>query len=364
MWHTITTIICTIVLPMKFITRINLTLFICLLPWQQVFGQADFPQPNWDRAIAVRTAESIDTTNVLKALYRSSRAGDSQQVMELLLAVEQNDSWPVPAREYAIWSFTIGLSDMAVNSVSAEILNYLSAYRPRTLEAHDDRDSVGVPLYNISGAATGVHNAWARQRGASRAEAFLQSDPDVWIDAFLRAGPAARKGFSDALKFASDQQLNILAPYAIKHLTEHPELTAIAGQSALILADLNLLQQTLALGRGPELHRILKATSQVLDVEEKKTLLFQALHQGPDKMAGLAIAQLAPTLLKDPIVQEKMFEILENRKLGSSAALILGSSRDTKIRERLNRTAKANSGLASQRASLAIATERYEGTGE
>ncbi len=364
MKNTVTTITCKIVIPVKFVTLICLTLLICLLPWQQVYGQAGFPQPNWDRAIAVSTAESIDTSNVLKALYQSSRAGDSQKVMALLLAVEQNENWPVPAREYTIWSFTIGLSDMAVNSVSSEILDYLSNYHPRTLVAHDDRNSVGVPLYNISAAAAGVNNAWDRQRGAARAEALLQSDPDVWIDAFLGAAPAARRGFSDTLKFASDQQLNTLAPTAIKHLAEHPELTAVAGQSALILADLNLLQQTLALGRGPELHRILQATSQILDAEEKKILLFQAIHQGPDKMAGLAIAQLAPTLLKDPAVQEKMFEILDNRELGSSAALILGSSRDPKIRERLNRTAKASSGLASQRASLAIATERHEGTEE
>jgi hypothetical protein len=348
------------VLPVKFVTRISLILFICLLHWQQVYGQSDFPQPNWDRAIAVNTAKSINTNNVLRALYQSSRAGDSRQVMEILLAVERNDNWPVPAREYTIWAFTIGLSDMAVNSVSTEVLDYLSAYRPRTLVAHDDRDSVGVPLYNISAAAAGVYNSWARQRGADRAEALLQSDPDEWTDAFLRAGPAARKGFSDTLQFASDQQLNTLVPYAIKHLTEHPELTAVAGQSALILADLNLLQQTLALGSGPELHRILQAASQVLDVEEKKILLFQTIHQGPDRMAGLAIAQLAPALLNDPVVQEKMFEMLENRELGSSAALILGSSKDSKIRERLRRTAVANNGLASQRASLAIATERHK----
>ncbi len=339
---------------MKAAAQIALILFTCLLPLRPVYGQAAFPEPNWGRALAVETAHSIDTDSVLKTLYQSARAGDNRQVLDALIAVEQNNDWPVPAREYIIWSFAIGLSDMDVNTVSPEVLEYLSAYQPQTLVAHDDRDNVGVPLFNISAAATGVRNAWARRQGGDKAEILLRNDPSLWINAYLGAGPAARRGFTDALDFASDEQLESLARSAIERLDGRPSLTAVAGKSALMLGDRSLLQQTLALGGGPDLHHVLKAASMNLKAEENRTLLVQVIRQGPEKVAGLAIAQLAPALLDDPAVRELMFKMLDSRKLGSSAALVLGSSTIPEIRDRLNKMAGSKEGLASQRASLAI----------
>ena len=339
---------------MKAALRITLLLFTSLLPWQAVYGQAAFPEPNWGRALAVETAQSIDTDSVLKTLYQSARAGDNRQVLDALSAVEQNNDWPVPAREYIIWSFAIGLSDMDMNTVSPEVLDYLSTYEHRTLVAHDDRDSVGVPLFNISAAAAGARNSWARQQGRSRAEILFQKDPALWINAYLEAGPAERRGFIGALDFASDQQLDALARSAIERLAGQPGLTAVAGKSALILGDRNLLQHTLDLGSGPDLHHILKAASKSLNANEKRALLFHVIRHGPNTKAGLAIAQLAPSLLDDPAVREKMFEILESRDLGSSAALVLGSSTEPAIHARLNTIAAGKEGLASQRASLAI----------
>jgi len=339
---------------MKISARITLILCICLLPWQVVYGQDAFPEPNWDRALAVETAQSINVDRVLKSLYQSARTGDNRQVLDTLLAIKQKDDWPVPAREYAIWSFTIGLADMDMNTVSPEVLDYLSAHQPRTLVAHDDRDSVGVPLFNISVAVAGVRNSWARQQGVGRAEILLQNDSALWIDAYLEGSPAQRRGFTDALDFASDEQLNALAGSAIERLADHPGLTAVAGKSALILSDFNLLQHTLALGSGPDLHHVLEAASKSLDAGENKALLFQAIRQGQDKKAGLAIAQLAPALLDDLAVREKMFEMLDSHDLGSSVALVLGSSTEPQIRDRLNTIAAGKEGLASKRASLAI----------
>jgi len=342
---------------LKAAAQLSLLLFTFLLPWQPVYSQAAFPQPNWDRALAVESAQSINSDHVLKSLYQSARAGDSRQVLDTLFAIEQNDKWPVPAREYTIWSFAINLADLDVNTVSLEVLDYLSAYEPRTLVAHDDRDSVGVPLFNISSAGAGVRNSWARKQSGGRAEILLQNDPVLWINAYLAAGPAERRGFTDALDFASDAQLDALARSVLERLADHPGLTAIAGKSALILGDRDLLQHTLALGSGPDLHHILKAASISLDADQNKALLFQAIRQGPDKKAGLAIAQLAPALLDDLAVREKMFEMLKSRELGSSAALVLGSSTNPEIRDRLNTLASGKEGLASQRASLAIGTD-------
>ena len=165
----------------------------------------------------------------------------------------------------------------------------------------------------------------------SRAEILFQNDPALWINAYLEAGPAERRGFIGALDFASNQQLDALARSAIERLADQPSLTAVAGKSALRLGDRELLQYTLALGSGPDLHHILKAISLDMDAEGNKQLLFQTIRQGPDSKAGLAIAQLAPGLLDDPEVRDRMFDMLEDRNLGASAALVLGSSADPEV---------------------------------
>ena len=181
------------------------------------------------------------------------------------------------------------------------------------------------------------------------------------INAYLEAGPAERRGFTDILDFASDEQLDALAWSAIERLTEQPSLTAVAGKSALMLGDRELLHYTLALGSGPDLHHILKSISLNMDAQDSKQLLFQAIRHGPDSKAGLAIAQLAPALLDDLEVRDRMFAMLENPDLGASAALALGSSTNPEIHDRLNTLAESKDGPASIRASLAISTSLQSG---
>ncbi len=339
---------------MNNLSRITLFLFTFLLPWQGVYGQAVFPEPNWDRALALESVKSVRTDGALKELYQSARASDSGQVLKSLVAIEQNGNWPVPAREYTIWAFTRGLADMKFNIVGPQVLDYLSKYRSQTWVAHDDRSDIGIPLFNIPVAATGLRNSWTRQQAAVQAELLFQYDPAAWISTYLEAGPAGRSGFADALDLASDETLLKLGHSALEQLNDQPSLTAVAGKAALMLGDPELLQHTITLGSGPDLHRILKAASLSLDAEEIKQILFHTLHLGSDNKAGLAIAQLAPVLLDDPEVCDRMFSTLDDRNLGTSAALVLGSSTNPEIRDRLKTLADAKDGLASRRASLAI----------
>ena len=349
---------------MKTTLKLFLFLLFCLPSWQSLHAQAAMPKPNWDRALAVESASSVDAGPLLKNLYQLARTGKNRQLLDSLSALEQNRNWSVPAREYVIWTFTIGLSDMEVNTVNREVLEYLSAYEPRTLVSHDDRSDAGVALFNISAAAAGVQNLWRRQVAANRAEFLLQSDSGQWIEAYLGAAKVERRGFIDALDFASGKQLSALANSALERLSVDPALTVIAGKSALILADPELLGQTVVLGRGPDLHRILKAASLELNANDSRELLYHVIRLGPEKNAGLAIAQLAPGLLGDPDVREKMFIMLENLELGTSAALVLGSSSNPDVRSRLENVAGGKEGRASQRASIAINSsyEKMEGT--
>ena len=141
---------------MKTTLKLFLFLLFCLPSWQSIHAQAAMPKPNWDRALAVESARRVNGGPVLKNLYQLARTGKNRQLLDSLTALEQNRNWSVPAREYVIWTFTIGLSDMEANTVNLEVLEYLSAYEPRTLVSHDDRSDVGVALFNISAAAAGV----------------------------------------------------------------------------------------------------------------------------------------------------------------------------------------------------------------
>ena len=339
-------------------------LLLSLTFWQFAHAESAMPKPNWDRALAVESASSVDAGPLLKNLYQLARTGNNRQLLDSLTALEQNRNWSVPAREYVIWTFTIGLSDMEANTVNLEVLEYLSAYEPRTLVSHDDRSDVGVALFNISAAAAGFQNLWRRQVAANRAEFLLQSDSSRWIEAYLGADKVERRGFIDALDFASGKRLSALANSALERLPSDPALTAVAGKSALILVDPELLGQTIVLGRGPDIHHILKAASLTLDAEDSRELLYHVIRTGPEKNAGLAIAQLAPGLLDDPDVREKMFIMLENIELGTSAALVLGSSSNPEVRSRLENVAGGKDGRASQRASIAISSsyQQMEGT--
>ena len=341
---------------MKTTLKLFIFLLLCLLSWQSAHAQSAMQKPNWDRALAVASARSVNPGPVLKNLYQMARTGNNRKLLDSLSALGQNRNWSVPAREYVLWTFTIGLSDMEASTVNREVLEYLSMYESRTLVPHDDLEGVGVALFNIRAAAAGVQNSWRRQLAANRAEFLLQSDSRRWIEAYLNADKVERRGFADALDFASDVQLSALGQSALERLPSDPALTVIAGKSALILADPELLQKTVVRGQGPDLHHILKAASLNLDAEDSRELLYNVIRSGPEKNAGLAIAQLAPGLLDVPDVREKMFKLLDNLELGTSAALVLGSSSNPEVRSRLENVAGGKDGRASHRASIAISS--------
>jgi hypothetical protein len=55
----------------------------CPLPWQPVFGQAAFSEPNWDRALAVESTKSIDTDSVGVPLFNIKAAAEGVWTLEI-----------------------------------------------------------------------------------------------------------------------------------------------------------------------------------------------------------------------------------------------------------------------------------------
>ena len=345
---------------MKAAIILPLAVLFCSLASLNLYGQTALSEPNWDRSLALRTIHKDDTQATLKPLFQMARAGSNQELLGALSAIAQDPGIPAPAKDYAVFSFTLGLSDLDVNSVSPKVLDFLSTYEAQTLVAHDDHPRMTVPLFNVRAAAAGVQNNWDRQQAATRATSLLQEHPDQWISSYLAAGQAARRGFVDALDFAPAGQLRELGWSALALLDEKPELTLVTARAGMNSGDFELLQQSISRGDGPGLSRVLEAASHKLSAEESIVLLEHSLQLGSDTKAALAIAQLAPTLLDEPAVQEMLFSTLADRNLGAAAALVLGASSNPEIQAQLSEIASKKDGLARQRAVLAISTGRAD----
>jgi hypothetical protein len=333
-----------------------LAVLFCLTPSLNLHGQTAMPEPNWDRSLALKTIHKADAQVTLKPLFQMARAGSNRELLDALSAIVQDTGMPAPAKDFTVFSFTLGLSDLDANSVSPKVLEYLSTYQARTLVAHDDHPRITVPLFNIRAAAAGVQNNWDRQKAVTQATGLLQEHPDQWISSYLAAGPAGRRGFVDALDSAPAGQLRKLGWSALALLDEKPELTLVTARAAMNSGDFELLRQSISRGDGPGLSRVLEAASSKLNTEESIDLLEHSLQLGSDTKAALAIAQLAPTLLDEPAVQKILFSTLADRNLGAAAAMVLGASGDPGIQAQLSEIASKKEGLARQRAALAIST--------
>ena len=338
----------------------SMTLLLCLALWLDSHAQFLMPEPNWDRSLALHAAHLIESDATIKPLFRMARSGNNEELLDSLRVIEQDPDISSPARDYLLFSFTLGLGDLEANAVSPEVLDFLSTYEVRTLVAHDEHPHIGVPLFNIRGAALGVRNAWDRQQAASRALNLMPASADLWILSYLSASRVERRGFVDALHMASAEQLQRLGHSALARLDERPELTVVAARAGLESGDFEMLRQSITRGSGPGLPGILKAASDQLSTEENIRLLDQVLQLGSDTSAALAIAQLAPAQLDEPAVREMLFNTLANRNLGAVAALVLAASADPEIQDLLNKIASQKDGLARQRASLAIRTRQTD----
>jgi hypothetical protein len=327
------------------------------------------PGPNWARRDALQAAATVDALAELKPLFAHVRAGQDDQLLQGLQRIAGAAQWPPPARERILHAFALGLGDLPAGSVGPGVLDYLLAYRPQTRVAHPDNDLFGVPLFDIATATTGVVNAWERQAGRDSARGLLPprgAAPDWasrWTGAYLAAGPARRQGFADALDTASPEQVRELAAAAVDGLTRTPDLTLVAARCAMRLADSALLREVLAAGRGPGLTTALQWADAALPEAERIDLLQRLLRDAPPASAALAIATLAPGLLRHPEVADRLFALLADPALGAAAALTLSHSDAPDVQGRLAGLATAGDALSARRAAVAIESARRANAG-
>jgi hypothetical protein len=253
------------------------------------------PEPNWDPATAAAAVESSDARETLASLFQLAREGQDDRLLAQVRAISEGTVRPGPERDYVLHSLALALGDFKPGVIGPEVLEYLGQTRSLVRVPHEEYPEMGVPLFNIRAAATGSLAEWARlQNGEQETE---QDSPFQNVDTFIESLPG-RTG---------------------------PGLATQIRQARLIFDN-------------PELESVLIAAPRLLQ----------------SGAASVVLAELSPTLLGRPAVDELLFELLGHADLGSTAALVLGRNGDMAILERLADLAATDEGLSSKRASLAL----------
>ena len=301
-------------------------------------GQFKQHEPNWSQAAALEAADRVESSLALARLFALSSEGRTEDVLQELEAIEARSSWPLPAREYVLHAFAVGLGDLPSWPGGKQVTDHLMAYSARTLVPDEHHPTRGVPLFKNGGEA--------------------------WIAAYLAAGLPERRGFAEALKSADANTLIEIGAASLAALDQEPALAVLAARAGLVLGDSVLLGQALARGDGDGMAQVLREASTSFDENEQESLLLHAIENAKPEQASLAMAIIAPKLLKYPDVATLMFATMEHRELGAAAALVLSGSKDPDIQLQLADLAKRNKGLASQRAALALSDESRNDGGE
>ena len=322
-------------------------------------AQEALSRPNWDESLAVQTAEVPDSHARLETLFSLLESGKRGQLEPSLERVISGVGLSAPARDFILFHFAAGLADYP--AVDPQIVERLRTVEPMVMVPHPERDSLGVPLYNIAAAAQGVQHLGHRRRARSEATTALADSPERWLNAYLSEPGNARMGYIDALDEAPGPALVGLIDAAAARPDVAVELTPVVGKSALLLGDRQALRYVVKNGGGSDLARILEAAGRTLPPGDSLALLAFAVAEAPPANASLAMAQLYPALAEDPAARNLMLSTLGHADLGAAAAIILASRGGPEARALLRAVADGQDGLAAQRARSALALGPSQG---
>ena len=344
-------------IPMSQLRTVFAAAFICFAASTGLYAQLQPKEMTWDRSAAIKSVDRAQVMESLKPLYEMARSGEDATLITALSGIASNQGMPDPTRDYLLYKFTLGLGDLDAGAVGPKVIEWLSGYEPATWVAHDHHPRMAVPLFNVRAAARGVNNGWERQKGERYASELLGDQPERFISEYLAASVAGKRGFIDAIDGIAPEQSAELGRSALQKLDSSPALMHVATRAAMKAGDFKMLQRAIALGEGPGLTRALREAAAEFTADETAELLKYTLQTESSGKASLAMALLGPGVLDQPAVQSLLFDALNSKSLGASAALVLGSSTNPVIQSRLQQVASTGEGLQKQRAQMAVSFE-------
>ena len=316
--------------------------------------------PNWSWAAAESAIESVDTGAALEELNRLAAARQDDAVLERISWLAVRPDWPVPAREYALFSFTRSLAEREPGTVDRRILQQLSSIRPQVRIPHPDDDRLGMVLFNIPAAASGAASEWRRREAAHTAAVLLSRGTSDWISGYRAGDVLTRQGYLASLDDANIAPLNELAGAIGQHIGAQPELAAPLARIGIILADEERFAQ--ALGGVPirDVAQLTRAAGRKFDVRQALRILDVLEQSAPAPTTSVVLAELAATLIQTPKGTERLFALVEDESLGLTAALALARHGDEATLQRLGAIASEGQNGPARRAMIALSAPRSE----
>lgn len=338
-----------------------LVLFVCPGVFASAASAAD-PSASlrWERDSAMAAVNSVNIDRAVVEIANVSALANAEATLAKLQQLETRSDWPVPAREAALYAFTLALTELPRTAVASAVMQHLHGYQARTLVPDEDHGATLVPLFNIRGAAAGVENNWQRKEFASEAAELLRTNPATLVNAYTQSTNFnQRAGYLDGLRQADMTDVAGVQQAALEKFEQTPELTAVIGLAAALTGDTSAVQQLLVNGNGAGLSATLRQLAERLPVAEIEVLLTYAITAAPAANAALAIAAWWPGLKHEAAVRDLLVEQLADPALGSAAALALAQNPDVQTIKILQQTAAGDS-LAARRAQMALAINREQ----
>ena len=333
-----------------------LALGIALLAPISAFSQAGTDPETWEKEEAWLASASVNTQEKRTRLQQLLRARDDTGSLQLLREIELEPDWPAPARERVIYEYVNELRKETPRIVGEEVIAYLTGYQSSVLVPHEDHPRAAVPMFNIRAAANGVVNEWSRQEAAFEGATLVATNPGQLLRAYENEKEfPRRRGLLDALDSASQAQLVAVSQAVLPEISLKPELIAVAHRAAIRSKDIHALTELAENGRGADMHRVFRDSAELFSIEQNQSLLEAALRNPSRETASLAIAQFSAALKGNAATEQLLIQLLDDPKLGSSAALALALAPSEQALESLQ--AMANAGgetMFSSRARLAL----------
>lgn len=313
-------------------------------------------QVRWEREAAMAASVDSDSAGYRSELRSSLRSGDGESMLATLRHVQSSPELSAPARERLVFGFVEDLRQEPPGSVPAEVIEFLKSYPVTVMVEHHDHPYADEALYNIPTATFGVVNHWTRQQAAFDGASMLSKSASSLVRAYQDSSdPARQRGFIDAIATAEPATLLELNRVVLDQIEQAPQLTALAGHSALRTGDLESLQSLAQFGSGPGLNEVLRLSAVTLDTGQRERLLNAALNSGKPENAALAIAHLGSTMGHSEHMLQSLVGQLSDPQLGAAAALALSRNPSPSLQRVLSEIGRDDkTTVAASRARLAL----------
>ncbi len=254
-----------------------------------------WPEPNWDRDLALQAAARSDTAAEADRLFNLSQKSTGPETMEALIAFTSRSDWPAPAREATIYRFMSSLRDLPPFSIDSGVVEFLLGYENQVLVAHEESGTTAVPLYPIRASARGLVNQWTRQAVAADAADLLRNAPEQLLELYAaNEDPNVRAGIESAVSNASQDAIQTLLDSGMPLLSAEPGLTGLMGKLAVESGNLQALSEVFVYGAGSALVELGRQAVKRFPASGLDALLASTENRASASTAAMLSAELAP----------------------------------------------------------------------